>query len=148
MNDEKRNESHKNRPLIRKQDLLILFLVVLAAAGIYLIPRFLKPVSSVEARIYIRNELVKRIPLGHAAAEEFSLDGLPGLIIRCDGEGGICFLRSDCPDQLCVHSGVLRRTGDFAACLPNEVMISLCASGPQETEEGQADMVIGEGKMP
>lgn len=147
MNEKRRNDYHK-RPLMKKQDLLILLALAVVALGLYYLPRFLKSSSDTEARIYIRNELVKSIALADAKEEDFSLEQIPEITIRCDGEGGILFLSSDCPDKLCVNSGLLKRPGDFAACLPHEVMISIYSKGPQETEEGQPDIVIGEGKTP
>lgn len=40
-------------------------------------------------------------------------------------DGSIAFVHSDCPDQVCVHSGKLSREGDMAACLPNGLLIEL-----------------------
>ena len=34
------------------------------------------------------------------------------------------FTHSDCPDELCVQSGPISEPGEWAACLPNEVIIS------------------------
>jgi len=38
-------------------------------------------------------------------------------------DGAIAFVKSDCPDQICVRSGFLSRQGQMAACLPNRVSL-------------------------
>lgn len=40
-------------------------------------------------------------------------------------DGAIRFLRSPCPGKQCIHSGWLDRAGEFAACLPNGVSLTL-----------------------
>ncbi len=43
------------------------------------------------------------------------------------------FLDSPCPDKLCVKSGHLDSTGDWAGCLPNRVFIRI--TGKEEDNE-------------
>ena len=38
-------------------------------------------------------------------------------------EGQIAFVKSDCPDQICVLTGFLSRPGQMAACLPNSLIM-------------------------
>lgn len=49
---------------------------------------------------------------------------------------------SDCPDQICVREGELKKPGDGAICLPNKVVVEVVA-GPEGTEEteGKVDAV-------
>ena len=37
----------------------------------------------------------------------------------------IGFTESDCPDLVCVHTGMLSKAGDVAACVPNKTVISV-----------------------
>ncbi len=37
----------------------------------------------------------------------------------------ICFLDSNCPDEVCVKTGWLSKVGDLAVCLPNKIIIKL-----------------------
>lgn len=39
--------------------------------------------------------------------------------------GGARFLSSPCPAKYCIHAGWLDRAGDFAACLPNGISLTL-----------------------
>lgn len=50
-------------------------------------------------------------------------DGLT-LTVRFAPEGAQV-LRADCPDQVCVHTGPLTRTGEAAVCLPARVVLRL-----------------------
>lgn len=49
---------------------------------------------------------------------------------------------SDCPDQICVHEGELKKPGDGAICLPNKVVVEIVA-GPSGSEvtDGKVDAV-------
>lgn len=52
----------------------------------------------------------------------FSLPSMPHVIFEVrDGE--IAFVKSDCPDQICVRTGFLSRPGQMAACLPNNLIL-------------------------
>jgi len=53
-----------------------------------------------------------------------------------DGHAG--FIHSDCPDQLCVQMGDIENSGEWAACLPNQVFI-LIEGGPDDEEEEELD---------
>ena len=44
-------------------------------------------------------------------------------------DGGIAFVDSPCPDHLCEGFGVLRRTGDWAACLPARASVTIVEKG-------------------
>ncbi len=45
-------------------------------------------------------------------------------IVRIAG-GEACFLHSDCPEGLCTAMKAISRGGEWAACLPNRVFISI-----------------------
>jgi hypothetical protein len=43
-------------------------------------------------------------------------------------QGQVRFERSPCPNQYCVHQGWLRRAGQVAICLPNQISLELLGS--------------------
>ncbi|AUM94278.1 TPA: NusG domain II-containing protein [Clostridium botulinum] len=45
-------------------------------------------------------------------------------IIEIDN-GSIRFIDADCPDKVCVKSGVLKKPGETAACLPHKLIITI-----------------------
>ena len=66
--------------------------------------------------------------------------------IAIEADGGVRVAASDCPDQYCVRRGVCRKAGDFAACVPNKVILTLLPAGDHESEEADSgiDMVVGD----
>ncbi len=49
-------------------------------------------------------------------------------------DGRVCVAHSDCPDQVCVHSGWLSHSGQAAACVPAGVCVRLV--GADNTVDG------------
>ncbi len=54
--------------------------------------------------------------------------------VEIDDAGRARFTHSDCRDQICVNAGWLERGGEWAACLPNRVILRLDRAA--EAEEG------------
>lgn len=59
----------------------------------------------------------------------------PGVVIRY-GQGTVCFASSDCPDGVCVRTGVLNRAGQTAVCLPNRLVIRVEGEGDVDAISG------------
>ena len=53
-----------------------------------------------------------------------TVEGPVGESVIQISEGEARFIHSDCADELCVQSGAISGPGEWAACLPNEVIIS------------------------
>lgn len=47
-------------------------------------------------------------------------------------QGTVRFVASPCRDQICVAAGELRETGQWAACLPNRVFVTVTGAGDAE----------------
>lgn len=65
----------------------------------------------------------RRIPLDRE--RELTVAGPRGPSRIAVRPGGIRFLSSPCQGKHCIHSGWLEDAGDFAACLPNGVSVTL-----------------------
>jgi hypothetical protein len=48
--------------------------------------------------------------------------------------GTVRFLDSPCRDKICITSGVLERAGQWAACLPNRVFVTVSVAAGDELE--------------
>ncbi len=49
--------------------------------------------------------------------------------------GGKAFVKdSPCPDKLCVLSGAISRPGQWVACLPNKIMVSIRGGSEQSVD--------------
>lgn len=111
---------NETRKLITKRDSLILaVLLVLAVVSVLFFKFGLKDgktaVISVDGREYMR------VSLDSQDRDITLSNGV--LLILSDGKIG--FADSDCPDLVCVHTGMLSHTGDVAACVPNKTVIEI-----------------------
>ena len=125
----------------KKTDILIIALIAAAGVLFFLLYRFLIAEKGSYAEIYYRSELVERIDLAHARDSTFSVPQCPQVIFRLYDDGGIAFYQSDCPDKLCINSGKLHLNGQFAACLPNRILVKIVSG---EIDDPNApDIIIG-----
>jgi len=54
----------------------------------------------------------------------FTLPHVPDVVFEVSG-GQIAFVKSNCPDQICVRAGFQSRAGQMAACLHNNVILHI-----------------------
>ncbi len=78
------------------------------------------------AQIMLDGQIVRIVSLEKDG--EFALEQNPHIRFSVR-DGAIAFISSDCPDQLCVHSGYLSQPGQMAACLPRHVSLSVNGAG-------------------
>jgi len=99
---------------------IILLALFLTGFSFYRV--YANPQSSLQVLIEGQNQ--KWIyPLG--AEESIKINGPLGFtLIRLKGKEA-WVESSPCKNQLCVAAGILRGCGDFAACLPNRVIIAI-----------------------
>lgn len=57
--------------------------------------------------------------------QQFQVEGKLGPSKMQISQGRIRFLQSPCRQKQCIHSGWLKLSGDFAACLPNGISIAV-----------------------
>lgn len=114
----------KNRfPLFRKRDLLIFLLAaVLAGAGVWQwIPGSGAPVAVIEQD----GKEVRRVELDSITQPEtLVLEGEISVTVLLE-PGQVSIIHSDCPDQICVNTGVLTQPGQSAVCLPARVSVRI-----------------------
>ena len=74
--------------------------------------------------VYQDGALVKTIYLPHTGeTETFEVFGTAGGNTIEVSKDGVRVVSADCPDQVCVLHGPLRRTGGPIVCLPNRLSI-------------------------
>lgn len=117
-------------PLFQKRDLLIFLLAaVLAGVGFWQwIPKSGAPVAVIEQD----GKEVRRVELNSITQPEtLVLDGEISVTVLLE-PGQVSIIHSDCPDQICVNTGVLTRPGQSAVCLPARVAVRIVG----ETQSG------------
>ena len=107
-----------------KIKVLDLILIILSAAltGFSVFNLYVNPQNNLQ--VMIEGQSDKWIyPLG--AEETVPVNGPLGItVIRIHGNEA-WVESSPCKNQICVAAGVLHRYGDFAACLPNQVLLAI-----------------------
>ncbi len=115
------------KKLFCKRDFIFIALVFLIALLSFL---FLPREKGETVEISVNGKAVFSSPLGKAFEKKLDC----GVTIKCDGESAY-FLHSDCPDKVCIKTGKLSVTGQWAACLPNGTVLKIIG------EDGSADTV-------
>lgn len=117
-------------PLFRKRDLLIFLLAaVLAGVGfLQWLPKSGAPVAVIEQN----GKEIRRVALSSIPhPETLVLEGEISVTVLLE-PGQVSIVHSDCPDQICVNTGVLTRPGQSAVCLPARVAVRIVG----ETQSG------------
>jgi hypothetical protein len=129
-----------NRKFIVKEDLLFL----LCLAGVLFAFHFFMTRSGMEGQgsaEYAEISVDGRVDVVAELGEDgvYTPTGRPAVQIAVrDGAAG--FVRSDCPDKICIHSGFLSTPGQSAVCLPNKVVLRIAARTGQSKRQ-QVDSV-------
>jgi hypothetical protein len=77
------------------------------------------------AEVAVDGEVVGSLSLGENRV--YSPPGRPAVRIAVR-DGAVGFVASDCPGNVCVHSGFLSLRGQSAVCLPNRVVVRVTAA--------------------
>ena len=105
--------------------------------GIY---HYVSAENKVKAEIYYYSKLVETVDLNSGEDKTFSIPQDQNVVIHLYKDGAIAFVKSDCPDKVCIHAGKLRASGQFAACLPNGIIIKIVPVDGNGNDD--ADLVI------
>lgn len=124
----------------KKTDIVIIAIAIIICAAAVIIYRTVFANKSTNAEIYYGSDLVKTIHLKAGKEETFTLEQNEKVTFQVGSDGSIRFLKSNCPDKICVNTGKLSIVGETAACLPNKLIIKLVpADGKWGTD---ADIVV------
>lgn len=111
----------KNALKIKKGDVIIIAVLSLLCAALFALPFFFRSEKTV-AVVFLDGEKKEEIDLSEVQSG-YTLK-VNGCVLSVE-KGKISFLEADCPDRLCVKSGVLSKNGDTAACVPNKVVVRI-----------------------
>ena len=124
----------KERKLLNRRDFWLLAGLSIALALWY--GMACEPQRGSYARIAVNRQAVEWVDL--SVDRIFALEAIPNVRFQVRN-GAIAFIESDCPDQICVRSGFLDRTGQMAACLPNRCSLVIWDAGGNNQKE--TDMI-------
>jgi len=124
----------------KKTDVIVIITLLIISATVYMAYNYLAQGEEAKAEIYLGSKLMKTVNLSTEENSTFSISGKENVVFHLYKDGTIAFEESDCPDQICVHSGKLHIVGQSAACLPNELILKII---PQKGyNNNQNDVVI------
>jgi hypothetical protein len=124
----------------KKTDIIVI--VVILAIGITARVVYGRMFSgkAVKAEIYYYSELVETVDLARAGEKTFSIPQDENVSLYLDGKGNIQFVASDCPDKVCVNTGKIGLAGQYAACLPNGIIVKIVSAGI--SDDGGYDIIL------
>jgi hypothetical protein len=119
----------------KRTDVIVILIILAASAVSWTVYKSRNAGRPVKAEIYCYSELVKTIDLSTAAEGTFSIPQNQDVVFEIDDKGNISFIKSDCPDKICIHAGKLHLAGQSAACLPNGIVVRIVpADGWQDND--------------
>lgn len=103
--------------------LILLFIIIICAISFSYIKNRNKDGSI--ANIYLDGNLYKSIDLSEVKESyEIEINNDHTNIIKVESNG-ISIVEADCPDKVCINTGVIRNGSLPIICLPNKVVIKI-----------------------
>jgi hypothetical protein len=124
----------KERIPVKPWDIVI-FLLALSLTGVSAFSIYIKPQNRLQVLIEGQNQ--KWIfPLD--AEETINAQGPLGTTVVRIHENQVWVESSPCDNKVCISTGHLRNNGEFAACLPNNVLIVIEGNDASEKIDAAA----------
>lgn len=128
----------KRMRLFGRADIILIALIAMVSAAVWLVNRSIHSGKAARAEIYYYSELVETIDLGKEIEKSFSIPQDENVVFFLDGKGNIQFVKSDCPDKVCINTGKIRVPGQYAACLPNGIVVKIVSA---DGKDGGTDII-------
>lgn len=110
---------------MKKNDILLIGIVIVISLAALLVYNILGKGEQVIAVVSQNNKVIERIDLSKVKEPRtITVSGDYHNIIKVEKDR-IRFEKSDCPEQICVHTGWLSKFGDIAVCMPNKAIIDI-----------------------
>ena len=124
---------------LRAGDGVIYAVLVLLCAALFLLPLLRDDDAVLTAQIMADGEVIETVELSLSAMQAFEeTREVNGCVIVLSPEG-VCVADADCPDRLCVKTGMITRAGEAIACVPDRVVVTMRqARAADETYDGVA----------
>lgn len=125
----------EKRPYFKISDLIIIMLVIIFSVTGFVLLALKRGTSSVpcKAEIRVNTRLIKTIDLKDVS-EPYTLTVEGNFPVELEvSKEGVRFCDSQCPDKLCIHSGLIK-SNSSAACLPAGVSVTVKGEGIPEVD--------------
>lgn len=113
-----------NRKMMTKKGAVLILSLILILSVVLILKSFSSK-KHMELRliavVYGKEEI--NIPLkANRQEKDYTLSN--NMVVTVKGES-VWIKKSDCKNQVCVHSGILCKAGDIAVCVPNKTIIEI-----------------------
>lgn len=125
----------------KRTDLIVIIGILAISAVSWAVYQSVFAEDQSKAEIYYYSELIETVDLKSGEERTFSIPQEEQVVFQLYADGSIAFIESDCPDKVCIHAGKLKTVGQFAACLPNGVVVKIVPE--KDRDEDDVDIVIG-----
>lgn len=119
----------------KKTDIIIVLAIVAVSAVVWMVYNSMFSDRPAKAEIYYYSKLVMTIDLVKGKERSFSVPQEQDVVFHIDKEGNIGFEKSDCPDKICIHAGMLQTVGQSAACLPNGLVLKIVPANKRNDDD-------------
>ena len=124
-----------DKKTLRNDIILIASLLLIAVIGLIIVYAT-KSRNNLEAKIYVKNELVETIDLDNTGDTSFVVKGTKGDVVVTIKDHKIAVTESNCPHQDCVHMGYVEESNKPIICAYNEVYIVIDGNVANDVEIG------------
>lgn len=123
----KRSKALDNKVRLKRDIILVLSMVIIAAAA-FLIINFAVKKDGSYAVIKVDGNVIKTLDFnsGETTIEVNGYQGGVNKVVINDGK--VSMTEADCPDELCVKTGKISRVGETIVCLPHRVVVEIKGS--------------------
>lgn len=106
---------------LKKKDILLILLIILVAAGAWILHEALKDAGTGVAVIRVNGAIEGTYPLSED--REISINNGSNILQIKNGKAKM--IEADCPDQICVHQKAVSANHENIICLPNKVIVEI-----------------------
>ncbi len=125
------------RKLITKNDILLIGCILAFIAVIFSVRFFADRGEALTAEVYFDGKLIDSVNLTDKE-EKRILTGKDSGVVIIAKNGEIFFEESSCRDKICIKSESLNSSDDFAACLPEKVIVKVIG----EKSDTEPDAIV------
>ena len=135
-----KTRARKNDPAMKKKDIIIIALALLAALALYLVSQVSLGAEASVVVVTVDGEEVLRKPLAMENRYEIAQDDGSLNVIRVE-DGAVFMEEANCRDGLCIRQGKMRNGAKTIVCLPHKVVVQLKGDAPAG-DNSDLDVII------
>lgn len=125
---------------MKKKDIIIIALALLAAGALYLVSQVSLGTAASAVVVTVDGEEVLRRPLVMEDRYEIAQEDGSLNVIRIE-DGAVWMEEANCRDGLCIRQGKMKNGAKTIVCLPHKVVVQLVGDAPAD-DNSDLDVII------